>query len=149
MRTKEEILERLNSDESDDLFGTQREDLICLLDYESAIPYLDPVYVKAMADGTCPEDEKWSTIDVRTQIIEYLPFAFDKARERRGLAAGTSLLHFRTWIWFDDEAFYNEILPKIEDYKDYGYSALETISKHYNIEVKKEEDEYPFENVKE
>lgn len=136
MKTQEEILERYNSAESEDMWGTQRLDLISLMTYENAKPHLTPDYIKSIEDGTCPEYEKWTTLDVKAQIIDYLPFAYEKARTGRGLSAERSMHHYRTWIWAEDDDFYYEILPFIDDYDDYGIKALDMIAKHYGYKEK-------------
>lgn len=78
--------------------------------------------------------EKWaSKADPKAKILEYLDFAYEKAEGKRGLSAERSMLHFKTWIWLDDEKFYNEIIGMIEDYTDYGIPTLNRISEHYSF----------------
>jgi hypothetical protein len=126
MRTQEEIMERFGK--ADDLFGTQKGDLIDYMTFENAKPYLQEEYVAKVENG----EEKWEMkTDSKKEILEYLDFAYDKAEGERGLSAGRSMLHFRTWIWLDDEAFYNEVINLIDNYTNYGIPALNEISKRY------------------
>ena len=126
MRTQEEILARF--EKADDIFGTQKSDLLDYMSFENAKPYLKEDYVKQVESG----EEKWEvSTDPKKEILEYLDFAYDKAEGERGLSAGRSMLHFKTWIWLDDEIFYNEIIGMIDNYTNYGIPTLDKISKHY------------------
>ena len=128
-RTQEEIMKRFN--ESDDLFGTQKGDLISFMEFENAKPYLKDEYVADVESGK----EKWEvSTDAKKEILDYLEFAYGKAENERGLSANRSMLHFKTWIWLDDPEFYDKIIPEIDDYYDYGISVLDSISKHYGFE---------------
>ena len=126
MRTQEEIIKRFN--ESNDFMGTQKSDLVDLLTFENAKQFLNKEYVESVAKW----EDKWEQkTETKTTILEYLPFAYDKAEGERGISAGRSMLHFKTWIWFDDEKFYNEIISDMENYTDYGIEVLNTIAAHY------------------
>jgi hypothetical protein len=129
-RTQEEIKARF--EEADDWMGIQKNDLISYMDFETAKPLLDGEYVKAIEDGT----EKWEDkVDLKERIKSYMDFAVDKAENQRGLSAGRSMLHYKTWIWLDDPSFYDEIVWEIDNYTDYGKPVLEKICKHYGIDL--------------
>ena len=126
MRTQEEIKERFEV--SDDLFGTQQGDLLEFMTFESAKAYLKEEFVAKVEAG----EETWEAkTDAKAEILEYLGFAYEKAESERGLSAARSLLHMRAWIWLDDQNFYDEIIEHIEEYEDYGISALDMIAAHY------------------
>lgn len=126
MRTQEEILNRFEN--ADDFFGTQKSDLLSYMDFETAKPFLKDEYVNKIENGI----EIWETApNPKKQILEYLDFAYDKAEGERGLSAGRSMLHFKTWIWLDDDAFYEEVIDLLDNYTDYGIPALDMISEHY------------------
>lgn len=126
IRTQEEIKERFN--QSNDIFSTQREDLIPYMDFENAKEYLEEDYVKEVESG----EEVWEkSIDPKNSILDYIGFAYEKAEGQRGLSAERSMLHFKTWIWLDDEKFYNEVVDLIDNYTCYGIPALDKIAKHY------------------
>lgn len=126
MRTQEEIMVRF--EKADDLFGTQKGDLIDYMSFENAKPYLQEEYLAKVESG----EEKWEIkTDPEKEILDYLDFAYDKAEGERGLSAGRSMLHFKTWIWLDDEKFYNEVIDLIDNYTNYGIPALDKISEHY------------------
>lgn len=126
MRTQEEILARFEN--ADDFFGTQQSDLVSYMEFENAKPHLKEDYVKQVEAG----EKTWEiSTDPKKEILSYLNFAYDKAEDQRGLSAGRSMLHFKTWIWLDDENFYNEIIEMIDDYTNYGIPTLDKISEHY------------------
>jgi len=128
MRTQAEILERF--EKADDFFGTQKGDLISYMEFENAKPHLKEDYVKKFEKA----EEKWKVSNApKKEILEYLDFAYDKAEDERGLSAGRSMLHFKTWIWLDDEKFYNEVIYLIDNYTNYGIPALDKISQHYGF----------------
>lgn len=128
MRTQEEILERFKT--ADDMFDTQRGDIIAYMEFENVKPFLKEEYVRKVESG----EETWtvaSVTDAKEKILDYLDFAYDKAKNQRGLSAARSMEHFKTWIWLEDETFYNEIFPLLENYTDYGIPALDKIAEHY------------------
>lgn len=126
MRTQKEIKERF--DQADDMFGTQKGDLISYMDFEVAKEYLKQDYVKQVESG----DEVWvKSEDPKKEILGYLSFAYDKAEGERGISAGRSMLHFKTWVWLESEEFYNEVIDLIDNYTSYGIPALDEISNHY------------------
>ena len=131
MKNQKEIKERFNS--VDDMFGTQQADLVNYMTFETAKEFLKVDYVKKVEK----RKEKWDyETDPKKEILDYLDFAYEKAEDRRGLSAGRSMLHFKTWVWLDDDKFYNEIIREIEDYYDYGIPVLDKISKHYKYKRK-------------
>ena len=128
MKNQEEIIKRFN--ESEDLFGTQQNDLIKFMTFENAKEFLTEEFVLKVENG----EEKWEMkTEPKKEILKYLDFAYDKAECQRGLSAARSMLHFKTWIWLDDEDFYNEIIYHIENYTNYGIPTLDMISKRYGF----------------
>ncbi len=128
-RTIEEIVTRINDRKYHDFLGTQGSDLVGALPYEAAKPFLNDEFIKKHEAG----EEKWEpTTDFKKEILEYLPFAFGKAWDERGISAERSLYHLKTWIWLDgNDAFYEKVLPFIENYTDYGLPALRMIAEEY------------------
>lgn len=126
IRTQEEIKERFEA--SNDMLGTQQGDLIKYMTFENAKPYLIDEYVKQVEDG---EKEWIQNTDPKKDILDYMDFAYDKAEGERGLSAGRSMLHFKTWIWLDNKEFYDEIIDMIDNYSNYGIPTLNKIAEHY------------------
>ena len=134
MRTQEEIQKRFEDIESN--FGTQRQDLIEFMEFDNAKSYLKDSYIKDIESGK----EKWVIpATVKEKILEYLPFAYQKAEDKKELSATRNLLHFKTWIWLDDEDFYREVIGLIEKYTDFGLPALDKIAEKYGYAKQDEE----------
>lgn len=128
VRTQEEIKKRFK--EADDMFGTQQNDLIDYMTFETAKEFLKDEYVKDIESG----QKKWDqSVNPKKEILNYLDFAYGKAENERGLSAGRSMLHFKTWIWLDDDKLYNELENQIDNYYGYGIPVLDKISNHYNF----------------
>lgn len=117
-RSAEEIVARLDSLQGySDFFGVQSNDLLTYLPYEHAKPFLK--------DGTNSDSFENAISDSRrkgplAELKEYLDFAWDKANNCRGLSAGRSLDHIKTWLWlagFDVDSHF-------EDYNCYGKKQL-------------------------
>lgn len=70
-------------------------------------------------------------------MIEYMPFAWEKANNCRGLSAGRSLAHYTAWLWLDGD---NEIWPTLEDYEYYGKDKLVEICNYLGIDSKQWDD---------
>ena len=135
MRTNEEIFQRINDKESMDLFGVQKGDLFSLLTFEQAKPYLPPSYVTMIENEKAPEDEKWVTIIPAESIHDFMSFAYGVARTGKALMSERCLLHYRTWVWFDDPKFYDTISEEFLTCQDYGVEVFEKIISHYNINI--------------
>lgn len=117
MRTQEEILARLSVE--DDIFGTVREDLVDFLNFDNAKPFL----VEGAPEADWNEYQKH---DPLKEIADYLPFAWDKANNCRGLSAARSIAHFKNWLWLANR---DDLVEKLEDYEYYGKPQLVMLSK--------------------
>ena len=83
MRTQEEILARINEIKGKDFFGFETSDLIGFLNYENAKPFLKEGVKKSA----------WK-IEKRTPkeiMIDYMPFAWEKANNKRGISASRNM----------------------------------------------------------
>lgn len=132
MRTQEQIVEKIEQVKETDFFGFQTTDLIGFLDYQHAKPYLKPEVT----------EEQWKpNLYTREHILsmmhEYMPFAWDKANNCRGLSAGRSMSHYSIWVWLlgDEDAF-----GDLEDYNYYGKDNLVRICNHYGWDPKQWDD---------
>ena len=121
IRTDEEILARVEEVKDRDWMGFERNDLIIYLPFDKARPFL--------VEGTT-EDE-WETLDrsresVLKTMLDYMPFAWDKANNKRGFSAGRSMSHYAAWTWMAGDDFGN-----LTDYECYGKDHLRKICNHY------------------
>lgn len=123
MKTVDEILARIDSVKAQDIFGTERSDLIDFLPYAQAKQFLKPEIT---------EDQWKPAVLDRDTIIsamrEYTPFAWEKANNCRGLSAARSLSHFCAWVWLlgDDPEF-------MRDYEFYGKDHLVVLCTKYDL----------------
>jgi hypothetical protein len=129
MHTEQEILSRMKEVESRDWLGTQRSDLMEFLSYVNAKQFLKE-------DTTA---EKWAEVVAKRkspaeQIREYLPFAWDKANNCRGISAGRSIDHMMAWLWLDGK---DDLAKECEDYNLYGKPQLAKISDAYGVDWRK------------
>jgi len=132
MRTQEEIVARIESRKGNDFFGFEVDEYILFLDYTHAKPYLE--------DGVTEngwEQENHTPIEI---IIDYMPFAWEKANNCRGMSANRSISHFIAWLWLDGDSGW---LDKDYDnhYKYYGKPQLVKICEKYGIDWHKLDDD--------
>lgn len=119
MRTDEQIVARIKEIEAAglDWLGTERTDLLIRLPFSAAKPFLN---------DEAKEDEWTQQPRDRDSVLEeafdYMPFAWDKARNCRGISAGRSLNHFSAWMWLIGEDF-----GDLNTYQHYGKDHLKAI----------------------
>lgn len=129
MRTAAEIVARVREvvAQGEDVFGFQRGDLLTCLAYADAKPFL--------SEGTTAAE--WATqpaytdAAVRARLVDYLPFAVDKALDHRGLSAMRSVQHLQAWTWLlgDYDRF------DWDRYQNYGAPILRDVAEHYGVLV--------------
>lgn len=126
MRTDQEILARIVDIDSDDWTGTMRGDLSMYLSLEAIRPLCKPD--ADLSDHEPVSQERDAILGV---IREYMPFAVEKATGHRGISAGRSVDHFKSWVWLLGD--YEEI--DWNDYENYGAPILRQICQRYDIPV--------------
>lgn len=134
LKTDQEILDRIKEIEDDDFFGFQSSDLIGFLSYDAAKPFLEEgVTAEAWnADRQTPTREA-----VIEKILSYMPFAWEKANDCRGLSAGRSIEHMKAWLWMLGD----ELHAKLDDiYEFYGKPCLRVICEKYGWDWKQWDD---------
>ena len=127
-RTQEEIINRINALQTsgDDPFGFERTDLVEWLSFENASPHLK--------EGI--SEEEWAEhelkrLPVREQMIDYMPFAWEKANDEKGISAYRSMAHYTSWLWLDGDDY---LWTTLKDYDDYGRPQLVDICKYLGID---------------
>lgn len=135
MQTDEQIvaeIRRLDKDPSD-FFGFIRSDLIGYLPFGAAREWLKDDASESEWTPT-PRDRE----AIRQQIIDYLPFAWDKANNCRGLSAGRSINHMRAWLWMLGE---EQAAASLDgDYELYGKPQLRAISEAFGFDWRAADD---------
>lgn len=119
MRSREEIVARIAQLEHADFFGAARGELIGYLPFDDAKAFLKPE-VKGGDWKVLPQDKA----SIVAQILDYMPFAWEKANGCRGLSAGRSLDHMAAWLWMIEEP---QAAEAIGNYTMYGKPQLRAI----------------------
>lgn len=131
-RSDTEIVERVRHVVAPrDFMGFEASDLVLRLPYDAAKEFL--------ADDVKPED--WAKPlsrdreSVLADMLGYMPFAWDKANNFKGLSAMRSMSHYSAWIWLigDD-------LGDLLNYEFYGKDNLLRICQHYGWDASKWDD---------
>lgn len=120
-RTDAEIINRIDVVTDRDFFGFEVTDLVFCLEYEKAKQFL----------SDCILQKDWEVVsrepaDVVSRMHDYMPFAWDKANNCRGISAGRSLAHYSVWVWLAGDD-----LGDLLDYEFYGKDKLVLICNHY------------------
>ena len=129
-RTQQEILERIAKIKDKDFFGFETNDLLEYLTFENAKLYLIETANR----------EDWIGMGVKTPreiMIEYMPFAWEKANDCRGLSAARSMSHYKAWLWLDGD---NELCESLSGYQYYGKDKLVKICEYLGIDSKEWDD---------
>ena len=121
MRTDAEILNRIAGLKDNDFLGFETLDLLVRLPFDLAKDFLKP--------EAKPEDWKQAPRDRESLVKEmqnYMPFAWEKVNDGRGISAYRSMAHYNSWIWLAGDD-----LGDMNDYEFYGKDNLVKICKHY------------------
>ncbi len=132
MRTPEEILARLKEIKKEDIFGFMSTNLIAYLPYENAKPYLER-NVTEEEWAASPRDHAMILAD----MLDYMPFAWDKANNTRGISSMRSMEHMKSWLWMlgrENDA------GRMEYYTYYGKTELRAICECFEWDWKQWDD---------
>lgn len=121
MRTESEILDRIDVIADDDWLGTRRNELIPRLSFDKAKSFLkDSVTENEWLPR--PRDHE----QIKKEMLEYMPFAWEKANNCRGISAARSIDHYKEWLWLLGDC---EI--DLDSYELYGKPQLKRICAKY------------------
>lgn len=130
MKSVAEIKQKFNDGFENDFLGFGLSDILQGLPFEEAKEYLQEEFLSKEN-----AEEEWEKIryktneDVKKAMIDYLPFAWNKCEDERGLSADRSIQHFIAWAWLIDDGFCKEIERMYNvNYAPYGRPILEYIS---------------------
>ena len=132
MKTQEQILTRINHLKDEDIFGFETGTLMDFLTFENAKPFLKPTATKEDWDK---QMRPLSQNVILKQMEDYMPFAWDKANNFRGISASRSISHYKAWLWLlgDDSI-------DTDEYEFYGKDILARICKKYGWDSKQWDD---------
>ena len=135
MKTQEEIVKHIEEIKDEDFFGFMTGVLVYHLDFEHAKPYLKE---DVEADDWTPDSLDHN--EVINQMAEYMEFAWDKARNHRGLSSGRSVQKMQAWLWLlgDDETI--AFAKDDSNYPSYGAPILKKICEKYDFPIPEGED---------
>lgn len=128
-RTEQEILaeiDRLYDDDEKDLFGFKCDVLLSYLPFNIAKPYLEE---------SITDDEFNSKIACKKSpeqmICSYMPFAWEKANDCRGLSAIRSIERIAVLLWLDKKDKFYDLFCMGFEY--YGKTHLVPVCEEYGI----------------
>ena len=129
-RTDDEIISRIDVVADRDFFGFEVSDLVVRLEYEKAKQFITADVIQKDWEVVSREPA-----DVISMMHDYMPFAWEKANDGRGLSAGRSLSHYSAWIWLAGDD-----LGDLLEYEFYGKDKLVLICNHYGWDSSKWDD---------
>jgi hypothetical protein len=131
-RTDEEILQRIDERKGGDLFGFEVDEYSEFLSYEAAKPFLkDGVKKSEWDEGKLKKDKE----SIKAIMLNYMPFAWSKANDCRGISAGRSLQHYQAWLWMA-----GDFISGLMNYEHYGKEKLIEICNLYGWDYKQWDD---------
>ena len=125
-RTTDEIIARIKEIDANPNISLSRMELLWYLPHDLAKQFL------------LTEFSKWEVQPknrdaIISQVHDYMPFAWDKANECKGLSAWRSMEHMSAWLWMLGEDLAAE---DIEEYDFYGKPQLAAICEHFGWDWK-------------
>ncbi len=129
-RTQDEIVARIKARKPDDFFGFEVSQYMNFLDYDHAREFLKSGTTKKEASR-----EEWGEVEGGSpeDIIKgYLPFAWGKANDCRGISANRSIEHMVAWLWLDGKDWLEKDYD--ENYQYYGKPQLVRICEEYGVD---------------
>lgn len=127
MRTDKEIVARIHEVKDRDILGFEWPLLVTRLSFDLARPFLQKEATEVEWGKVVPRDHE----TVLSELKDYMPFAWEKANNCRGISAGRSIAHMRAWLWLLGE---EDAAAGITDYNMYGKPELRAICEHYEID---------------
>jgi hypothetical protein len=133
-RTHDEIVARLKELRERDYFGFQSSDLLSYLPWDKAKDFL-----KEGSDEGAWRAEYPIFKPPLKAVLDYLPFAWDKANNMRGLSAMRSLEHIQAWLWLAGIPG-KALSDYFDDYEYYGKPQLVFTSQFVGFDWQKVDD---------
>ena len=137
--TKEEVDSRYDSMRDRDMLGFEVDEYFAFMSFDK---------IRSIAKEEATDDDindimrTLSHDDMIETMLGYMPFAWDKANDMRGISANRSIEHYVAWTWLAGDASLSE---EIEDmatryYCYYGKPILERICDFYGWDWKQWDD---------
>jgi hypothetical protein len=122
-----------------DLFRFEVGELIPYMDYEDCKDLIKP-------EVTCEQWNQMRLVHSREALIkvmlEYMPFAWEKANGCRGISANRSVMHYIGWTWLAGEGELSQTIDRVynAEYQHYGKEILVLICEHFGWSWKQWDD---------
>jgi hypothetical protein len=134
-RTQNEILVRIEAIKKDDFLGFQTSELFFALDFEHGKPFVRDGVTKEEYEDTRKKAKGHEPVEA---LKLYMPVAWTKANDCRGISANRSIDHIISWLWLAGE---DNLLARVEDeydlhYEFYGKPILEMVCEHFGVDWK-------------
>ncbi len=130
MRSIEEIAAKMRDKNFADFLGTRQGDLLEWLPFDQAREWLKPEATKGDWDKA-GFPRPLGDAAVIAQIKDYMPFAWEKANNCRGISAGRSISHMQAWLWLLGA---DDAVAALDDYSHYGKPQLRAICEALEID---------------
>lgn len=130
MRTDDEIAARIAARKTSDWLGFESSDLLPYLSFARAKELGMLVNTATEADWVDAKGQRsQEPEDIKKVIFEYMPFAWEKANDCRGISASRSIHHMAAWLWLLE----NPLSAKVDtmDYQYYGKEFLSEICDYF------------------
>src|SRR5271155_995226 len=113
LSTQDELVQKFKSYEKgyEDFFGAIRGDILPYMDYPHAKEFLKDDVTQEQWDK---ERHQLTRENVLKEMLDYMPFAWEKANSQRGLSANRSINHFEAWLFLLGETKFLEKWNEIE-----------------------------------
>ncbi|MBE9491056.1 MAG: hypothetical protein IMY67_12230 [Bacteroidetes bacterium] len=129
MKTQKEIIAKIYEINEEDILG---------FGFSTLVPFLDPSNAKGLVENIGEaSDWKRQTSSISYVIKDYMPFAFEKANNFKGISASRTMTKMGLWLWLDNK---NELSKDCHDYKYYGKDQLVCICEEYGIDYTQYDD---------
>ncbi len=127
-----EISERYANRKKNDFLGFEADEYLISLDFNHAKPHLR----EGLTEEDWKEGEDFVPPDrdkLLGKMLDYMPFAWEKALGERGISASRSVAHYVAWTWLaGDRAFSAQVdSARLDNYAPYGIPILEMICAYY------------------
>ncbi len=133
MRTQEEIVARILERSDHDIFGFETSEYLDFIDYAHAKPFLKPEATESQWNNEVFKEP--TKENVLAKMLDYMPFAWKKANDCRGISADRSICHYRAWLWVLNDGFF-ETFNSIK-YEHYGKEILIAICENHDWDWKR------------
>ena len=108
----------------DDIWGFAAEVAVNFLTYEQAEPLLEATYKELIKEGKKEWHQITDVMEATQDFLDYMVFAWMKARDERGISAGRSIIKLAVWMKILGRPDVAKVLEDDTLYTPYGIPAL-------------------------